>query len=89
MTHRGRVGLALGRFGIRRHWGLLVGVLLFCLGGAGDLLHHLLPAPLAATLEPLLGADAARAHLLTFVGMVVILIAVLCRGVRHEPRRRA
>jgi hypothetical protein len=89
MTHRGRLRQAIRRFGIRRQWGLLTGILLFCLGGAGDLLHHVLPASFATTLEPLLGADAARAHLLTFVGMVVILIAVLYRGVRHEPRRRA
>ena len=89
MTHRSRLGAASERIGVRRPWGLITGLILFCFGGAGDLLHHLLPTPFANTLEPLLGADAARAHLLTFVGMVVIMITVLYRGVRHEPRRRA
>lgn len=89
MIGRGRLGATGKRAGGLQHWTLLTGVLLFGLGGAADLLHHLLPAPFAATLEPLLGADAARAHLLTFVGMVVIVFAVLYRGVRHDPRRRS
>ena len=89
MIGRGRWGATGRQNGGLRRWVLLTGIVLFCLGGAGDLLHHLLPAPFATTLEPLLGADAARAHLLTFAGMVVIVFAVLYQGVRHDPRRRS
>lgn len=60
------------------------GLVLFGAGGAGDLVYHTAPAHLAATLTPLLGAEAGRAHLVTLAGMVAILASVVWRGLRRR-----
>jgi hypothetical protein len=69
------------------HFGLAI----LGLGGAGDLAYHLSPPPLAGSLETVLGAGADRAHLVTLVGMVVLLSGVLGRGLRpgRRPSRSA
>lgn len=59
------------------------GLALLGLGGAADLLYHALPPAAARALEPWLGPVAVNAHLLTFVGMIVVLAAVLDAGLRH------
>ncbi|MBI4493046.1 MAG: hypothetical protein HY690_09655 [Chloroflexi bacterium] len=62
---------------------LRVGLVVFALGGGGDLAYHLLPLPLAEVLTPLLGAEAARAHLATLVGMGLVFTGVVQRGLGH------
>jgi hypothetical protein len=57
---------------------LLLGSVLVCLGGLGDIAYHV--APSAQSLEPLLGAEGFRAHILTLAGMLVALAGVLGRG---------
>jgi hypothetical protein len=64
----------------------LLGVAILGLGGAGDLAYHLSAPPLARTLEAALGAGADRAHLLTLVGMVIVLCGVLGKGLRAHRR---
>jgi len=62
---------------------LRLGLLVFLLGACADLAFHLLAAPAGGALAALLGPDGSRAHLVTLVGMVVVLLGVLERGVRH------
>lgn len=53
-----------------------LGLLLLSVGFVADLTYHALPV----TFEPLLGAEGFRAHLLTFIGMLVMLIGVIRQG---------
>lgn len=57
---------------------LVLGSVLVCLGGLGDVAYHV--APTAQSLEPFLGAEGIRAHVLTFAGMLVALLGVVGRG---------
>ena len=57
---------------------LVLGSVLVCLGGLGDIAYHV--APTAQSLEPFLGAEGIRAHMLTVAGMLVALGGVLGRG---------
>jgi hypothetical protein len=63
---------------------LHLGLAVFLIGVSGDLVYHALPAWSALTLEPLLGAEASRAHVVTLVGMVVIMAGVLRRGLSRD-----
>lgn len=68
------------------------GGLIFALGTALDLLAHLAPPGWQLLLERYLGSGGAHAHLVTFVGMLLILASVLqtASGVgayRGSPRR--
>ncbi len=60
---------------------LVLGGMLVCLGGMGDIVYHVAPA--AQALEPLVGAEGIRAHILTFAGMVVAFAGVMGRGLRR------
>ena len=60
---------------------LVLGSVLVCLGGFGDIAYHV--APTAQSLEPFVGAEGIRAHILTLAGMLVALAGVLCRGLRR------
>jgi hypothetical protein len=60
---------------------LVLGGVLVCLGGIGDIAYHV--APTAQSLEPLFGAEGIRAHILTLAGMVVALAGALGRGLRR------
>jgi hypothetical protein len=57
---------------------LVLGSVLVCLGGLGDIAYHV--APGAQSLEPFVGAEGIRAHILTLAGMLVALAGVLGRG---------
>jgi hypothetical protein len=48
------------------------------MGEMGDIAHHV--APTAQFLEPFVGAEGIRAHILTLAGMLVALASVLGRG---------
>jgi hypothetical protein len=61
---------------------LVAGAILVCLGGLGDVAYHALPVALATSLEPVVGAQGIRAHLVTLAGMLVALAAVIWRGLR-------
>jgi hypothetical protein len=61
-----------------------LGLLVLLLGAAGDLTFHALPE--TAALQPLLGGDGYYAHLVTFAGMLVMLIGVLRQGLSAESR---
>src|SRR5919199_4470688 len=66
------------------------GLLILLVGALADLLYHGLPVQL----EPVFGPDGFRAHLLTFVGMFVMLLGVVRQGsssthVRPEVRLHA
>jgi hypothetical protein len=65
-----------------RHLPLVTGagLLVFATGGAGDLLYHALPAETAAQLVPALGINGTTPHLVTFVGMVLLLVGVIRQG---------
>jgi hypothetical protein len=60
---------------------LVLGGVLVCLRGMADIAYHL--APTAQSLEPLVGAEGIRAHILTLAGMVVALAGVMGRGLRR------
>jgi hypothetical protein len=62
---------------------LLFGAILVCLGGLGDVAYHVLPSAFATSLEPLVGAQGIRVHLLTLIGMLVTLAGVIWRGLRR------
>src|SRR5579872_5932422 len=62
---------------------LALGAVLVCIGGVGDFAYHLLPFTLAASLEPVVGVAAVRAHLLTLAGMLLMLAALIGRGLRR------
>jgi hypothetical protein len=62
---------------------LVAGAILVCLGGLGDVAYHALPVALATSLEPVVGAQGIRAHLVTLAGMLVALAAVIWRGLRQ------
>jgi len=57
---------------------LVLGSVLVCLGGLGDIAYHL--APTAQSLEPFVGAEGIRAHILTLAGMLLALAGVVGRG---------
>lgn len=57
------------------------GVLVFVLGFAGDLGYHLAPRELMSSFEPLLGFAGHNAHLVTLIGMILILASVMWRGI--------
>jgi hypothetical protein len=62
-----------------------LGLLVLLLGAAGDLAFHALPD--TAALQPLLGGDGYRAHLVTFVGMLVMLVGVVRQGLSSKQSR--
>jgi hypothetical protein len=72
---------ALLRFGSSRL--LIVGVALICIGGVGDIVYHSLPVMLSYLVEPLVGAEGLRAHLVTLIGMLVGVAGVIWRGLRR------
>ena len=57
---------------------LVLGSVLVCLGGLGDIAYHV--APSTQSLEPWLGAQGIRAHILTLAGMLAALAGVFGRG---------
>jgi hypothetical protein len=63
-----------------------LGLLVLLLGAAGDLTFHALPE--TAALQPLLGPDGYRAHLVTFVGMLVMLVGVFRQGLSRSRSSR-
>jgi hypothetical protein len=65
-------------------WG---GLTLFALGAAGDLAYHALPLHVAAALDPLVGPEAVRAHLLALLGMLAVVASLAWKGVRHAAQR--
>jgi hypothetical protein len=62
-----------------------LGLLVLLLGAAGDLTFHALPD--TGALQPLLGVDGYRAHLVTFVGMLVMLVGVFRQGLQAKQSR--
>lgn len=69
--------------------GLLIriGLGLFLLGAAGDIAHHALPHALTHDVDPVLGAEAYRAHLATLLGMFAVVAGPLGKGVRLAYNR--
>jgi hypothetical protein len=59
----------------------VLGSVLVCLGGLGDIAYHV--GTTAQSLEPLVGAEGIRAHILTLAGMLVALAGVMGRGLRR------
>jgi len=69
----------------------LTGLATFAIGTILDLFYHLAPAAWLPAVEQYLGPDGSRAHLITFVGMVVILATVLDAAFperRQSPERK-
>jgi hypothetical protein len=66
---------ALGRFGL----------LVLAAGLVADLAYHALPLVTA----PLLGADGLRAHLVVFVGMLLVVGGLVQQGLRAGTPRAA
>lgn len=60
-----------------------LGLLIFALGGALDLLYHGAPMAWIGTLEGYLGEGAFLAHVVTLVGMVVTMLGVLLGRARN------
>jgi hypothetical protein len=64
-----------------------LGLLILVIGGTLDLLYHAAPPGWAMRLDGYLGADGVGAHLLTLLGMVVMLLSLFARragaGVAH------
>ncbi len=59
------------------------GLLVFVFGAALDLLFHAAPASLSSVLMIYLGYEGQNAHLVTLLGMVLILLGILF----NKPRR--
>jgi hypothetical protein len=57
----------------------VLGSVLVCLGGLGDIAYHVVPA--AQSLEPFAGAEGMRAHILTLAGMLLALAGVIGRQI--------
>jgi hypothetical protein len=60
------------------------GLLVLVAGALGDFMYHASPD----TFAPLFGVDGFRAHLVTFVGMFVMLVGVFRQGL-GQPRSLA
>jgi hypothetical protein len=58
-----------------------VGLLVAAVGVAGDLAYHTLSPSIV---QPALGADGMNAHVVTLLGMALIFLAVVRRGLRRE-----
>ena len=56
-----------------------VGLFILAAGFLGDALYHSLPG----ASEALLGAEGYRAHLVTFLGMLLMVIGVVDQGLRR------
>ena len=65
-------------------WLTRFGLLVLLLGAVGDLTYHAWPAAEPALLQLLLGADGYRAHLVTFAGMLVMLVGVVRQGLSAQ-----
>ena len=61
---------------------LLLGIGLFLVGAAGDAAHHALPPHLSRAFDPLVGAEAYRAHLVTLIGWATVMLAFIWKGVQ-------
>jgi hypothetical protein len=57
---------------------LVLGSVLVCLGGLGDIAYHI--APTTQSSEPFVGAEGLQVHVLTWAGMLVAVAGVLGRG---------
>jgi len=55
----------------------LVGTAILLLGAVGDLTYHLFGA-----LPTFVGDDGYRAHLITFIGMLIIVFGLVVRAVQ-------
>ncbi len=56
---------------------LQVGLIVFALGAALDIVFHIAPAGWSSVLRLILGQDGHIAHLVTFAGMVIIVVGIL------------
>jgi hypothetical protein len=65
-------------------WLIKLGLLVLLVGATGDLTYHALPQ---ANLQAWLGVQGYYAHLITFVGMLVMLIGVLRQGLSQSQSR--
>ena len=65
-------------------WLVRIGLVVLAVGALADLAYHASPD----SLQPLLGAEGFRAHLVTFVGMLVMLIGVFRQGLARPVRQR-
>jgi alkylation response protein AidB-like acyl-CoA dehydrogenase len=66
-------------------WLTRLGLVVLLAGAVGDLTFHALPQTDA--LQALLGVDGYRAHLVTFVGMLVMLVGVFRLGLSQAQSR--
>jgi hypothetical protein len=64
-------------------WLIKLGLLALVVGATGDLIFHGLPQ---ADLQTWLGPEGYYAHLVTFVGMLVMLIGVIRQGLPEKSR---
>lgn len=64
----------------------LVGLAVFALGGLLDLVYHTLPPGPQALAERYLGTDGSYAHLVTFVGMLLIALALVAAARQARSR---
>lgn len=62
---------------------LLLGPLVFGLGGVLDLVYHVAPTKEVPWLFAWLGPDGEVAHLMTFAGMVFVVASLVFSGVRR------
>lgn len=70
----------------RLSWPQLCSLAVFAVGAGLDVVYHVAPVSLQPALARYLGSDGSNAHLVTFIGMLLILATVLQSAVR--PRRR-
>lgn len=68
----------------QRRTPLLLGALVFGLGGALDIICHVAPVNGLSWLFARLGPDGEVAHLITFVGMVLVVASLVFVGVRRS-----
>ncbi len=61
---------------------LALGVVVFGLGSLADVFYHAAPATWLPVIETYLGADGELAHLTLFVGMTIIVAALVQAGLR-------
>ena len=66
-------------------WLMRSGLLVLVLGAVADLAYHASPD----TLQPLFGPEGFRAHLVTFVGMLVMLVGAIRQGLSARGTSRS
>ena len=66
-------------------WLTRIGALVFGLGALGDVAHHAVERWLPGGIDAALGPDGSNAHLVTLIGMVLVVVSLVRHGLNADP----